>query len=100
MSFAFPLSALAPVLLLLAAFVMRQRPDVRPSLASTLPEAAALTALALALVGIAQTTLAGPTQVMLFDGPFKILLRLDAVSATLTFLVAFIGWIVIRYSVS
>lgn len=94
----FPLSLLAPVVLAIAASVFLARPGARPRAVSWLPETAALAALALAAAGLGQLLTGGPAQVSLFGGPLALALRVDAVSATMACLVAFIGWIVMRYS--
>jgi len=46
--------------------------------------------------GVLQLLVAGPASLSVGNGLFA--LRLDAVSATMTLLVAFVGWIVARYS--
>ena len=68
----------------------RPAPDPFPRLA----EAAGLAALALALIGTVQLLLTGPQSLTLAPG---IRLGLDAVGATISVLVAFVGWIVLRY---
>jgi NAD(P)H-quinone oxidoreductase subunit 5 len=59
---------------------------------------ATLAALALAVAGVFQLVVHGGGQVSLLDGPLAIVIRLDAIAATMTLLVAFIGWIVMRYA--
>jgi NAD(P)H-quinone oxidoreductase subunit 5 len=59
-------------------------------------ELAALTTLALALAGVIWLILVGPAVLALGSG--LLALRLDPVSATMGLLVAFVGWIVVRYS--
>ncbi|TCP38865.1 proton-conducting transporter membrane subunit [Rhodovulum marinum] len=98
MSLALPLGALAPIVLLIAALAAFRHPGIRPRGVTRLSEAAALGALALAVAGVAQNLTGGPARVALVEGPVAVVLRLDAVSTTMTFLVAFIGWIVLRYS--
>lgn len=93
-----PLSFLAPVVLLLAAALAFARPGRRPGAVPRASEAAALAALGLAAIGLVQLLAGGPAEVALFDGALAPVLRLDAISATMTLLVAFIGWIVMRYS--
>ncbi|MBD3763248.1 MAG: oxidoreductase [Rhodobacterales bacterium] len=90
-----PLIALAPPVLLAAAALFLRRPGRRPGVLPALAEAAALIALALALAGLGQLWLVGPLQ--LAAGP-AVSVRLDAVSATMALLVAFVGWIVLRYA--
>ncbi|MFD1343307.1 proton-conducting transporter transmembrane domain-containing protein [Litorisediminicola beolgyonensis] len=93
-----PLSFFAPLLLILASGLAASQPGRRPTLVSWLPEAATLSALALAAIGLIQFLLSGPANVTLLDGPAALVMRLDAVSATMTLLVAFIGWVVMRYA--
>ena len=93
MSTFLPLSFLAPLVLLAAAAFAAARPGRRPGPVPRISEAAALGALALAGIAVVQLLLAGPVAT---DGALP--LRLDAISATMTLLVAFIGWIVMRYS--
>lgn len=85
MSSILPLTFLAPALLL-AAIPLAARPR--------LTELAGLGALALAVLGTVQLLLTGPQTVALAPG-FG--LRLDAIGATMSLLVAFVGWIVLRY---
>ena len=85
-----PLSFLAPLVLLAVAALAVARPGRRPGRLPRLSEAAALAALALAGAGLAQLLAFGPA------GPA--VLQLDAVGASVTLLVAFIGWIVMRYA--
>jgi NAD(P)H-quinone oxidoreductase subunit 5 len=92
------LGLLAPAILLLAALVMLARPGRRPGAASWLPETATLVAAGFAVAGLVQLLIAGPAQITFGDGPLALVLRLDAVSATMSLLVAFIGWIVMRYA--
>lgn len=92
-----PLS-LAPLPLLAAAGFAATRPGRRPSGVPALAEAAALAALALAAAAAVQVVLAGPATLSVGSGPWMLALRLDAISATLGLLVAFVGWIVVRYS--
>ena len=90
-----PLTALAPVLLLAAALPFLWRPGVRPGRWPVLAEAATLGALALGLAGLAQLRIVGPMNLATHETAW---LRLDAISLTMSLLVAFVGWVVIRYS--
>ena len=45
-----------------------------------------------------QLIVLGPLTVGSGNGPLRIAFRLDAVSATMALLVAFVGWVVMRYS--
>lgn len=85
----FPLSFLAPPLLLAASLILRRKSP--PALA----EAAALAALALMAGGLVQLILSGPARLDLAAG---LSLRLDAVGVTKGLLVGFVGWVVLRYS--
>jgi NADH:ubiquinone oxidoreductase subunit 5 (subunit L)/multisubunit Na+/H+ antiporter MnhA subunit len=89
------LSALAPVPLLAASLPFLGRPGRRPGALPRLAEGATLAALACAAGGLVQLLLAGPQTVQL-DG--TALMRLDAVSVTMALLVAFVGWVVVRYA--
>ena len=93
-----PLGFLAPVPLLLAALVAALRPGRRPAGTPLMAEGAALVALALALLGVIQLVLGSSRSATVGSGPFELVLRHDAVSATMTLLVAFVGWVVVRYS--
>lgn len=90
--------SLAPLVLLAVAAAFLLFPGRRPGMLVRLSEAAALVALALAAGGLAQLLINGPMQTILLDGPLALSLRLDALSVTMTILVAFVGWIVMRYS--
>ncbi len=91
---ALPLPALAPLLLLAVAALAARSPGRRPGALPRLSELAALGALALGALGVAQLLLIGPVSL----GGGALILRLDAVSATMALLVGFVGWIVMRYS--
>ncbi|MFN4184851.1 MAG: proton-conducting transporter membrane subunit [Hyphomonas sp.] len=91
----FPLTALSPLLLLAAALAFLGHPRRRPGRLLVLAEAATLAALALGAAGLAQLW-AGGAQVLSIGG--LALSRLDAVSATMALLVAFVGWVVVRYA--
>ncbi len=86
---------LAPLLLLAAAVPFALHPGRRPGRLPQLAEGASLSALALGLAGLAQIWLTGP-QVLALNG--LALVRLDAISLTMALLVAFVGWVVTRYS--
>lgn len=90
-----PLIALAPLVLLAAAALFAARPGRRPGSLPALAEAATLAAVALGLAGLVQLWVAGPQVLTLGD---LAILRLDAVSVTMSLLVSFIGWVVVRYS--
>jgi NAD(P)H-quinone oxidoreductase subunit 5 len=94
------LSVLAPLLLLAAALRAAANTDAMAQ-GRALPrqaEWAALGALALALGGALQLILEGPSVLSAGTGATVLALRLDPVSAVMTVLVAFVGWVVTRYS--
>lgn len=90
-----PLIALAPVVLAAAALPFLASPGRRPGSLPAAAEAAALAVLALSLGGLVQLWSWGATTASWAGLP---LVRLDGLSATLAVLVAFVGWIVVRYS--
>ena len=91
-----PIPLFAPILLVIVAGLLsgltRRRHLPR------LSEGAACTALILAGLGVAQLLVAGPVQWTVFEGPLALTLRLDSVSATMVLLVAFVGWVVMRFA--
>jgi NAD(P)H-quinone oxidoreductase subunit 5 len=90
-----PLTFLSPLLLLAAALPLALKAGRRPGALPRLGEMTALGALGLALAGVAQLWLQGPQVLSLAGLPIA---RLDAVSVTLATLVAFVGWVVVRYA--
>lgn len=98
MPYLFPLPLLAPLLLLASAAVSTMCPGRRPGLYPKASEASAFIALVLALAGLVQLLVLGATEATLFEGPFTLVVRLDPISVTMTLLVTFIGWVVMRYS--
>jgi len=52
----------------------------------------------LAVAGVVQFAVLGPGTFTIGNGPFAIGFRLDPISAVMTALVAFVGWIVVRYA--
>jgi NAD(P)H-quinone oxidoreductase subunit 5 len=87
-----PLGLLAPPILLLAALLVALRPGLRPGRMPLLAEAAAFVALVLAAFGAGQVALAG-------GGPAGLAgMMQDVLSAAMTLLVAFVGWVVLRYA--
>ena len=89
-------SLLSPLVVLLPALLFIGRPGRRPGYLPRVAEAAALVALGFAGANLVQLFAAGPLNLTMADS--LVLLRLDAISATMTVLVAFVGWIVVRYS--
>jgi NAD(P)H-quinone oxidoreductase subunit 5 len=95
---AFSFSFLAPVALLVVAVLATGRTGRRPDHYPMWSEHAAIGALGLAAAGLLQVLATGPAEFALSDGTALLALRSDLLSATLALLVAFIGWIVMRYS--
>jgi NAD(P)H-quinone oxidoreductase subunit 5 len=93
-----PLSFLAPLALLIVASLALVRRGARPGWLPRLAEGAAALAVLLSAAGVAQLLASGPTTLALGDGALALALQLDAVSATMALLVAFVGWVVVRYS--
>jgi NADH:ubiquinone oxidoreductase subunit 5 (subunit L)/multisubunit Na+/H+ antiporter MnhA subunit len=90
-----PLLALAPLILIAAAIPFALNPGRRPGALPRFAEVAALAAIGLALAGLAQLWTSGP---LVLSVTGLDLVRLDAISVTLALLVAFVGWVVTRYS--
>ena len=92
------LLSLAPLPLLAASALAALRPGRRPGAIPAVAEGAALVALAFAAAAAGRLILAGPVVLTLGSGPGLLAVRLDPISATLGLLVAFVGWIVLRYA--
>ena len=92
------LTLFAPILLLAIAAFALTRPGRRPGALPRLAEMAALGVLALALAGMAQLIAFGPSTTAFGDGATLIAFRHDALSATMALLVAFVGWVVVRFA--
>lgn len=90
-----PLLSLAPLALLAAALPLAASPGRRPGRLPVLAELAALAALGLGIGALGQLWLTGPLGLSVAGLD---LTRLDAISATLALLVAFVGWVVVRYA--
>jgi NAD(P)H-quinone oxidoreductase subunit 5 len=89
----------APLLLLIAAALGFSRSGRRPPLVPVLAEGAAIGALLIALASLALLILRGVGDSALIGwSGVGLSVRLDAVSATMLLLVAFVGWIVVRYA--
>lgn len=90
---------IAPLALLSVAAFALKRQGLRPGLIPKLTEAAALVALVAAIISAVLLVYggAGSGPLLGFAG-VGISTRLDVVSATMLILVAFVGWIVVRYS--
>ncbi len=96
---AYLLPLAAPLLLLFAAILGFARPGRRPAFVAAAAEGAALGAMLVALASFAVIVLRGAGDGWLLGWKgIGLSVRLDAVSTTMLVLVAFIGWIVLRYS--
>ena len=93
-----PLPLLAVPLLLAVAALCLARPGVRPGILPRLAEAAALAAFLLAAAAVVRLVVFGQAAPTPGEGVDAISFRLDAVGATMAVLVAFVGWIVVRYA--
>ena len=90
---------LGPLLPLLAALSLSFRPPIRSDRRYRLPELSALAVLALGLVAAIRLVLQGPdTSVTIGIGSAGLSARLDIVSVAMTLTVAFVGWVVLRFS--
>ena len=93
------LPLLAPAILLVAAAISFRSPGQRPRLATGLAEAAALAALGVTIATLAVLVAAGPgTSLALGAAGVELATRVDAVSVPMLLLVAFVGWVVVRYA--
>ncbi|MEO1365104.1 MAG: oxidoreductase, partial [Pseudomonadota bacterium] len=95
---AFSLSFLAPVLLVVVAILAFRQPGRRPGRVPHWSEYAATGAMALAAGGLIQVLISGPVRLGVGDGAAAFAIRADLFSLSMTLLVAFIGWVVMRYS--
>jgi NAD(P)H-quinone oxidoreductase subunit 5 len=93
-----PISMLAPLLPLTIAALALSNRGPRPGKLPRLAEGAAAGALIVAVLSVIQLLIGGTTTLHLGGGPSAVILRLDALSATMAVLVAFVGWVVTRYS--
>ncbi len=92
-----PVSLLAPLVLLAVAGIGFVRSGRRPGRLPRLAEVATLAAFAFAGAGLVQLLLSGPAR-LTFGEVIPLSFRLDALAATMTVLVAFVGWMVVRYA--
>lgn len=91
----------APCAMLLVALCAVFEPGRRPKIIPKLAEAAALVALAGAIASAVVLIMHGPgTAYLLGDDQLGFATRLDIISVIMTILVAFVGWVVLRYSAS
>lgn len=89
----------APLVLLQAALFASRRQGRRPQLVAALAEAAALSALAVAVASLVILLLKGPGDSGLIGwSGIGFSARIDPVSVTMMMLVSFVGWVVLRYS--
>lgn len=98
MTTAFSFSFLAPLALLAVAALSTTRRGRRPGALPLWSERAALGAFALSFGGLIQFFAVGPARLAALDGGALIAVRAELVSLTMALLVAFIGWVVMRYS--
>lgn len=92
------LSFLAPFTLWVIAVLAWCTPGRRPKGLPYMAEYATLVALALAILGVVQFAAIGTVTLPVLGGPAALILKAGVVNLTLVLLVAFIGWVVIRYS--
>ncbi len=93
------LPLLAPLVLFAMAWLATKSPGRRPGALPKQAEWAALAALAVAVLSAAYLIGHGPmTSPLIGLFGLGLSVRLDAVSATMLVLVAFVGWVVVRYS--
>ena len=93
------LPILAPVALLLAAAAAFRRPGRRPGRVPGIAEAAALFATGIGLATLLVWLAQGPaTHTLLGSTEVGLAVRIDGLSAVMLVLVAFIGWLVVRYT--
>ena len=95
------LPLLAPVMLVIAAVAGFLKPGRRPGQTLSVIEAAAITAIGVAIISTIVLVRQGAGTSPLIGGSGAGLsVRLDAVSNTMLLLVSFIGWVVVRYAVT
>ncbi|MDZ7789878.1 MAG: proton-conducting transporter membrane subunit [Xanthomonadales bacterium] len=96
-SYLFPL--LAPAALLLAAGAAFRRPGRRPGAIPILAEAAAMFAVLVTLAALVVWVRQGPvTSLLIGLKGIGLAVRIDGLSAIMMVLVAFVGWLVVRYA--
>ncbi|MTW19245.1 oxidoreductase [Rhodoplanes serenus] len=94
------LPLVAPATLLIAALLASRSRERRPRVVLLLTEVASLISLAVAVLAVAVLAARGPggSLAVGFAGA-GLGVRLDAVGATMMLLVAFVGWVVLRFSI-
>lgn len=94
------LSLIAPLALAVGAFVAMRRPGLRPVGVARLLQVSTLVALASAIASAVVLVATGPaTTTLIGTQRFGLSLRLDIVSVVMLVLVAFVGSVVMRFSV-
>jgi NAD(P)H-quinone oxidoreductase subunit 5 len=93
------LPLITPVIFIALAVVAFRGPQMRPTTILQQVETGALGALAVAAVSALMLILIGAaTSPLIGAGGLGLSIRLDAVSAVMLLLVAFVGWVVVRFS--
>jgi NAD(P)H-quinone oxidoreductase subunit 5 len=93
------LPLITPVIFIVLAVLAFRGPRMRPSAVLRQVETGALGALAVAAVSALMLILSGAaTSPLIGAGGLGMSVRLDAVSAVMLLLVAFVGWVVVRFS--
>ncbi|OYU40081.1 MAG: oxidoreductase [Pseudorhodobacter sp. PARRP1] len=92
------MTVFAPILLLAVAAIAASRPNNRPGLLPRWAEVAALASLGLAIFGVGQLLVQGAKTLSFGSGAGLFAFRLDAITSTMTLLVSFVGWVVVRYA--
>lgn len=93
------LPVLAPLLLLVGALVGFMNPGRRPSVSPRLAEAVTLLSVLIAALAMGVLIVGGPaTSDLLGADGMGVSVRVDWVSSVMFLLVAFVGWVVVRYS--
>ena len=93
------LPLLAPIILMVLAFIAFRGPQMRPVAVLRMAEAGALGAVVVAALSALVLIIAGPATSLLLGGAgLGISIRLDSISVIMLLLVAFVGWVVVRYS--
>jgi NAD(P)H-quinone oxidoreductase subunit 5 len=97
-SFILPVGLIAPLLLLAGALFALRSPGRRPGALPLVAEGLALGALTAAIGGLVQFMVVGTTGLSFGSGALQVALKLDVIGTTMTLLVAFVGWVVVRYA--
>ncbi|WP_121062477.1 proton-conducting transporter membrane subunit [Chachezhania antarctica] len=89
----------APLAMAASAVAMHLRPPARAHWFFRLPELSALAALGVGALATVELVLSGPsTSPLLGVAPVGLSARIDIVSVAMTLTVAFVGWVVLRFS--